>query len=1327
MKKRSRPEAHQRGSGADSKVVIHVAIRTRAAEVGSSLKFLTPVRKLFGYPAQKFKRMDGFLESLVHPEDLRGVRLPSAAMRRQKLELHYRVRHADGKYRWVHELVRQQAVFPGASAETLTCLIECNSKRLTKELQSLAKTELDRIAFNRVKALAKARTREQLQRNQDRLDFALRDTYDGLWDWDLVTDEVYYSPRWKDMLGYADGEIENHLKAWERLVDPADRQRILDELARYVASSEKKYESEFRIRHKAGHWVYILCRATVVRDRAGQPRRLMGANVDITARKTSELALRESEATLRAFYDSPGFMRGLVEVVGDDVKHISDNAVTAQFHGRDQAALRNKFSSELGVPRGVIQMWIGHYETARRTGTSVEFEFEYGAGSGKRVYQAVASYMGPGASGPRFAYAVLDITARKVSELALRESEAALRAFYDSPGFLRGFVEVIGDDIKHISDNAVTAAFLGRDLQSIRNQFASELGVPREIIQLWIGHYKTCLQTGGSVEFEYEHPNDNGRPQHLQAIVSHMGAGVCGPRFAYAVLDITARKEAELALQAERAQLEQRVRERTKELASAHSRLQLALDASNAGVWSWNMHTGVAKWDESYRRLYGFPPEESPTYEAWMERVHPDDRERLRAHILELLKSRSRTWDEDFRILHPTLGVRWMQGLGRVELDDDGQAMLLVGINLDVTARKQAESALRESDARYRQLIHNMRDGFAMVDMDGRVVECNTAYEAMLGYSPAEIRRVPCSGYTPARWHEMEARIIREQVLTAGYSQVYQKEYVHADGRVFPVELRAVLVRDEAGQPVGMWAVIRDITDRMESETKRKEAELLLRKLNETLEQRVTERAEELRASEKRFRTFAEAAFEGVLISQGGRILDCNDQMSVILGRPRNELIGRAILDFVVPTSRDTVWKAIHEGVEVHMEHEICRPDGNRCFVETHGRSPDGPDGVRVTVIRNITAYKLSEQALSESQGRFRLLAEASFEGIAIMEEGTLRDCNSQVAAMFGYEPHELIGRPVSDFIAPESREEVEVNVRAGREEPYEFMGLRKDGTIFPAEARARMMVRDGRTIRITVVRDLTEIRQASADLDRQRIQLVRAQRLAELSEVSTSVIHQIGQPFTAIINNISAAKTMVSRCSSHTCRASAILMDTDASLKLVQTTMNRLRALTHPERVRREWTDLKALVADVARLLQPEMEAQGIVLRASLSPELPLISVDEVQFTQVLLNLMRNACEAVSGCEPDRRLVTVTADGDHGGQITIKITDQGVGIAASDQPKLFEPFFTTKPNGTGVGLRLCQTIVTAHGGTLNGYNNESVGATFEIVLPRPEGGVHVS
>jgi len=88
---------------------------------------------------------------------------------------------------------------------------------------------------------------------------------------------------------------------------------------------------------------------------------------------------------------------------------------------------------------------------------------------------------------------------------------------------------------------------------------------------------------------------------------------------------------------------------------------------------------------------------------------------------------------------------------------------------------------------------------------------------------------------------------------------------------------------------------------------------------------------------------------------------------------------------------------------------------------------------------------------------------------------------------------------------------------------------------------------------------------------------------------------------------------------------------------------------------------------------------------------------------------------------------VTITAEGDHGGQMTIKIIDQGVGIASSDHPKLFEPFFTTKPNGTGVGLRLCQTIVTAHRGTLNGYNNEGFGATFEIVLPWPEGGIHDS
>ena len=123
--------------------------------------------------------------------------------------------------------------------------------------------------------------------------------------------------------------------------------------------------------------------------------------------------------------------------------------------------------------------------------------------------------------------------------------------------------------------------------------------------------------------------------------------------------------------------------------------------------------------------------------------------------------------------------------------------------------------AMRASELRYRQLHESIRDAIATVDMAGAILECNPAFEAMLGYSTEELRKMAYRDLTPERWHEVEQRILSEQVLTNGQSEVYEKEYCRRDGTVVPVELRTVLVRDGGGQqPTGMWAIIRDITER---------------------------------------------------------------------------------------------------------------------------------------------------------------------------------------------------------------------------------------------------------------------------------------------------------------------------------------------------------------------------------------------------------------------------------------------------------------------------------------------------------------------------------
>ncbi len=143
----------------------------------------------------------------------------------------------------------------------------------------------------------------------------------------------------------------------------------------------------------------------------------------------------------------------------------------------------------------------------------------------------------------------------------------------------------------------------------------------------------------------------------------------------------------------------------------------------------------------------------------------------------------------------------------------------------DVTERKQADQALKASEAKYRRLYESMRDAYVSIAMDGHIQECNTAYVEMLGYTREELRSIAHADLTPAKWHATEAQIVAQQILPCGYSDIYEKEYRRRDGTTFPVELRTFLLQDDAGHPCGMWAIVRDITDRKRVETAMQESE----------------------------------------------------------------------------------------------------------------------------------------------------------------------------------------------------------------------------------------------------------------------------------------------------------------------------------------------------------------------------------------------------------------------------------------------------------------------------------------------------------------------
>ena len=129
-----------------------------------------------------------------------------------------------------------------------------------------------------------------------------------------------------------------------------------------------------------------------------------------------------------------------------------------------------------------------------------------------------------------------------------------------------------------------------------------------------------------------------------------------------------------------------------------------------------------------------------------------------------------------------------------------------------------AEEEIRESERKYRELFETIKDGVVATDLEGKILECNQAFLDMLKYSAAEIRKKRYQEITPKKWHKMEDRIVAKQVKARGYSDEYEKEYIKKDGTVFPISIRVWLKKDREGKPVGMWAIVRDITERKKAE-----------------------------------------------------------------------------------------------------------------------------------------------------------------------------------------------------------------------------------------------------------------------------------------------------------------------------------------------------------------------------------------------------------------------------------------------------------------------------------------------------------------------------
>jgi PAS domain S-box-containing protein len=304
--------------------------------------------------------------------------------------------------------------------------------------------------------------------------------------------------------------------------------------------------------------------------------------------------------------------------------------------------------------------------------------------------------------------------------------------------------------------------------------------------------------------------------------------------------------------------------------------------------------------------------------------------------------------DAEVDVLLPSGTWRNVLGSASPLHDAQGRVRGCIGAFMDITIRKQTEQALRESEERYRTLFESSRDGIIFTDMEGRILRANPYYREMLGYPEEELRALTYQQLTPQRWQETEAAIVRDKIMSRGYSGEYEKEYIRKDGTVFPISIQVWLVRDAHGEPQGMWGIVRDITER--------------------------KRAEELlRESEEKYRRIVEIATEGiVMVDAEARIVFVNVRWSEIFGYSAAEAGRITLFDLVFPEDMVRMrerWESRKRGQKETYESRFRRKDGRPVWILGGVAPRFDPEGRflgTLVLTTDITERKQAEEALRE-------------------------------------------------------------------------------------------------------------------------------------------------------------------------------------------------------------------------------------------------------------------------------------------------------------------------------------------------------------------------
>jgi len=811
---------------------------------------------------------------------------------------------------------------------------------------------------------------QALRESEYRYNLAMMASTDGIYDWDLKTNQVYYSPAWKRMLGYGEEEIRNELSEWERLTHPDDVPRTYRMLEEYFSGKRDRAEIEIRMKHKDGHWVDILTRSSAVFDENGKPIRQVGTHLDISGRKRMEEALRRSELQYRQLFDEMITGFALHEIICDaagkpiDYRYLSINRAAERLIGLKASELVNKRALEI-FPDMNPRM-IDLLGKVALTGEGIEYQDH--AIKEDKYFDVRAFCPEHG----KFAIIFNDVTDRVKALRVLNEREAQLSMAVNMAKL--GYWEYnVAENLFKFNDN----------FYKIFHTSANEAGgytmSPKEYVERFMhpdDGYIVADETKKAIECESA---DYSRSLEHRFLYADGGIGYLSVLFfvvkdedgktikTYGVnQDITDRRRAELALV-----------ENERKITTLISNLPgMAYTCLNEKTWTMSFIS------EGSLALTGYEPDEiiNNSSLSYNDLIVEEDRERIWDEVQAALMHRKHFFLE-YRIRTKSGEIKnvWEGGIG--VFNNSGEVDALEGFIMDITPRVEMQNRLIESENRLRILFEMMVQGVVYHDADGKIIWANPAAEKILGVSLRTMQGrtsmdpqfnvikedgLEFPGDTHPAMVSLRTGKPQNNVLMGVYNQNEEK-YHWIDVSSMP------LILPGQDKPYQVFATFTDITERLEAQQK-------MKYLNTAIEQ----------------------ATESIVITEtNGYITYCNPAVSRTSGYDKDELIGQHTRIFKSGKQNlefyKNLWDIITNG-RTWSGHLINKRKEGQFYHEEAVISPiHSPLGEIIGYValkRDVTREVELEEQILQSQ---------KLETLGILAGGIAHDFNNLLTLINGY------------------------------------------------------------------------------------------------------------------------------------------------------------------------------------------------------------------------------------------------------------------------------------------------------------------------------------